>query len=281
MRTDSLFYRLFQRLPRLLFELVGDASDHAESYRFTSEEIKETAFRLDGVFVPPESQPTWPLFFIEVQFQRDSTFYSRFFAEIFLYLRQQQPRHPWQAVVMYPTRAIDPGIHPHYEALLSSSQVQRIYLNEWAAPRQTLLQQVVGLVLATPDQTGGEARAIITQARQESVDNAKTQSILELVETIVAYKLKGLSRKEIQAMLEFPDTELKQTRFYQDVFAEGEAAIILRLLQRRCGAVPPALTARVTDLSIADLEALGDALLEFQSLSDLEQWLEGHARERK
>jgi len=182
---------------------------------------------------------------------------------------------------MYPTRAIDPGMHPHYEALLSSSQVQRVYLNEWAAPRQTLLQRVVGLVLATPDQTGSEARAVIAQARQESVDKAKTQSILELVETIVAYKLKGLSRKEIQAMLEFPDTELKQTRFYQDVFAEGEAAIILRLLRRRCGELPPALTARVTDLSIADLEALGDALLEFQSLSDLEHWLDGHARERR
>jgi predicted transposase/invertase (TIGR01784 family) len=279
MKTDSLFYRLFQRLPRLLFELVGQAADDAESYRFTSEEIKETAFRLDGVLVPPESQPTWPLFFIEVQFQHDPTFYSRFFAEIFLYLRQQQPVHPWQAVVLYPTRAIDPGTHPHYETLLSSPQVQRIYLNEWAAPRQTLLQRVIGLVLATPEQTRGEARAVIAQARQESVDNAKTQSILELVETIVAYKLKGLSRKEIQAMLDFLDTELKQTRFYQDVFAEGEAAIILRLLQRRCGVLPPVLTSRVTGLSVADLEALGDALLEFHALSDLERWLAEHARE--
>jgi predicted transposase/invertase (TIGR01784 family) len=279
MKPDSLFYRLFQRLPRLLFELVGQAADDAESYRFTSEEIKETAFRLDGVLVPPESQPTSPLFFIEVQFQHDPTFYRRFFAEIFLYLRQQQPVHPWQAVVLYPTRAIDPGTHPHYETLLSSPQVQRVYLNEWAAPRQTFLQRVIGLGLATPEQTRGEARAVIAQARQESVDNAKTQSILELVETSVAYKLKGLSRKEIQAMLDFLDTELKQTRFYQDVFAEGEAAIILRLLQRRCGVLPPVLTSCVTGLSGADLEALGDALLDFHALSDLEHWLAEHARE--
>ena len=278
MKTDILFYRLFQRLPRLLFELVGQASDHAESYRFTSEEIKETAFRLDGVFVPPESQPTWPLFFLEVQFQRDPTFYSRFFAEIFLYLRQRQPLHPWQAVVLYPTRTIDPGPHPHYEALLSSPQVQRVYLNEWAAPRQTLLQRIIGLVLAVPEQTGEEARALIAQIHQESVDNAQTQSILELIETIVAYKLKGLSRKEIQAMLDFLDTELKETRFYQDVFAEGEAAIILRLLQRRCGVLPPVLTSRITDLPIAGLEALSDALLEFQSITDLERWLGEHSQ---
>jgi len=277
MKTDRLFYRLFQRLPRLLFELVGQVSDHADLYRFTSEEIKETAFRLDGVFAPPEAELTWPLYFIEVQFQRDPSFYSRFFAEIFLYLRQRQPVHPWQAVVLYPTRAIDPGMHPHYEALLNSPQVQRIYLNEWAAPRQTLLQWIIGLVLAAPDQTGGEARAVIAQARQESGDKATTQSILDLIETIVAYKLKGVSRKEIQAMLEFLDTELKQTRFYQDVFAEGEAAMILRLLQRRCGVLPSALTSRITDLPIADLEALGDALLEFHALSDLEHWLAEHA----
>jgi len=127
MKTDSLFSRLFQRLPRLLFELVGQAFDHADSYRFTSEEIKETAFRLDGVFAPPEAKSTWPLYFIEVQFQREPTFYSRFFSEIFLYLRQRQLGHPRQVVVLYPTRAIDPGMPPHSETLLSSPQVQRVY----------------------------------------------------------------------------------------------------------------------------------------------------------
>ena len=80
-------------------------------------------------------------------------------------------------------------------------------------------------------------------------------------------------------MLDFLDTELKETRFYQDVFAEGEAAVILRQLQRRCGVLPPAVTSRVTDLFVADLEALGDALLEFQAISDLEHWLEEHSRE--
>jgi predicted transposase YdaD len=181
--------------------------------------------------------------------------------------------------VLYPTRTIDPGLHPHYEALLSSSQVQRIYLNEWAASQQTLLHRVIGLVLAAPEQTGGEARAVIAQARQESGESARTRAILELVETIVTYKLTRLTRKEIQAMLEFPDTDLKQTRFYQDVFAEGEAAIILRLLQRRCGALPPVLSSRVTELSLPDLEALADALLEFQTITDLTHWLEDHAQE--
>lgn len=52
--------------------------------------------------------------------------------EVFLYLRQQRPVHPWQAVVIYPSWAVDPGEPPHYAALLQSEQVVRVYLDEWA-----------------------------------------------------------------------------------------------------------------------------------------------------
>ena len=71
MKTDSLFYRLFQTLPQLLFDLIAHPSVHAAQYRFDSLEIKQTAFRLDGVFLPPPDQPNWPVFFVEVQFQPD------------------------------------------------------------------------------------------------------------------------------------------------------------------------------------------------------------------
>jgi predicted transposase YdaD len=53
MKTDSLFYRLFHTLPHLLFELIEQPPDQATHYRFASVELKQTAFRLDGVFLPP------------------------------------------------------------------------------------------------------------------------------------------------------------------------------------------------------------------------------------
>jgi predicted transposase YdaD len=96
-------------------------------------------------------------------------------------------------------------------------------------------------------------------------------------------------RGEIQTMLNLTDVELKQTRFYQDVFSEGKqegrqegkqegrqeegVALILRLLQRRCGEVAPAVKEQIARLSLSQLEALGEALLEFRGLADLEQWL--------
>lgn len=294
MKTDSLFYRLFQTLPQLLFEVLEQPSDHAPLYHFASVELKQTAFRLDGVFQPPDDHPDWPLFFVEVQFQLDPDLYSRLFAEVFLYLRAHRPAHPWQAVVIYPTRAVDPGPHPQYHALLESGQVTRVYLDEWAQPRQTLPQRVIGVLLAAPVQAVGEARTMLGQLRKETaIDTALRTAIVNVVETILVYKLPTLSREEIQAMLELTDIELKQTRFYQDVFTEGEQAgwqkgrqeghqegrqegevtLLLRLLQRRCGELAPTVKERIAHLSLSHLEALGEAVLEFRGAADLEQWL--------
>jgi predicted transposase/invertase (TIGR01784 family) len=159
MKTDSLFYRLFQALPRLFFDLVGLPTLPAEQYRFQSVELKQTALRLDGLFRPPEDRSDLPLFFIEVQFQPTQDLYPRLFAEIFLYLKQYQPPHPWQAVVIYPSRAVDPGDHPHYATLLHSAQVHRIYLEAWIKSPQTFSQRLIHLLLADPQQAlSGGAR---------------------------------------------------------------------------------------------------------------------------
>lgn len=284
MKTDSLFYRLFQTLPQLLFDLIAQPTMDAARYHFASVELKQTAFRLDGLFLPPAEQPDWPLFFVEVQFQRDPDLYSRVFAEAFLYLRQQRPGHPWQAVIVYPTRALDPGAHPHYDVLLQSAQVTRVYLDEWAQPHQTLMQRVIGVLLSPPPQAMGEAHTLLAQLRQtDAVDTAQTAALVNMVETILVYKLPTLSREEIQQMLELTDTDLKQTRFYQEVFLEGrqegEVTLLLRQLQRRCGELTPPVRERIAHLRLPQLETLGEALLEFGGLADLEQWLVLHAEE--
>ena len=87
-KTDSIFYQLFLTYPALFFELIGQPPELATAYEFKSVELKQTAFRIDGVFLPSSTTSTRPVYFGEVQFQRDPLLYHRFFAEIFLYLRQ-------------------------------------------------------------------------------------------------------------------------------------------------------------------------------------------------
>ncbi|MGK7901427.1 MAG: DUF2887 domain-containing protein [Hormoscilla sp.] len=43
MRTYTLFYKLFQTFPGLLFELLGTSPSTAKGYEFSSREIKEMA----------------------------------------------------------------------------------------------------------------------------------------------------------------------------------------------------------------------------------------------
>ena len=76
----------------------------------------------------------------------------------------------------------------------------------------------------------------------------------------------------------FELSDLKQTRVYQEALAEGEAKgeikLAIRQLNRRFGEIPQNLTERIRELPLNEIERLGEALLDFQSLSDLVSWLE-------
>ena len=79
MKTDSLFYRLFQELPEVVFELAEWPVPTGVVYTLHAEEVKRTSFRLDGLLLPPPDLPDLPGIFVETQFQRLNDFYSRWF----------------------------------------------------------------------------------------------------------------------------------------------------------------------------------------------------------
>jgi hypothetical protein len=54
---------------------------------------------------------------------------------------------------------------------------------------------------------------------------------------------------------------------------DGEKRLVIRLLNRRIGAIDASLIERVQGLSIEQLENLGEALLDFSGIADLEGWL--------
>lgn len=99
MKSDSLFYQIFQTLPELLGQLLGDGATH--NYAFHSVEIKALSRRVDGLFQPPADEPQQPLYFLEVQFQIDERLYERLFTETFLYLGQYRPQKRWYCVALW------------------------------------------------------------------------------------------------------------------------------------------------------------------------------------
>jgi hypothetical protein len=54
---------------------------------------------------------------------------------------------------------------------------------------------------------------------------------------------------------------------------EGERSLVLRQLNRRVGTLPEMIQTQVEALPLEQLEALGEDLLDFTSLTDLENWL--------
>ncbi|GBE92500.1 hypothetical protein NCWK1_2256 [Nostoc cycadae WK-1] len=168
MRRDSIFYKLFQQFPGLLFELVDQPPSEAENYLFESVEIKETAFRIDGVFLPPANAASQVVFFAEVQFQKDEDLYHRFFSELFLFLYRHSIRYDdWFGVMIFPSRNLEPSNPQIHQALLQSNQVRRVYLDELGDLRQQPLGLALMLLTTTPETEAVEAaRYLLQQAQQ-------------------------------------------------------------------------------------------------------------------
>ncbi|MFN6479000.1 Rpn family recombination-promoting nuclease/putative transposase [Nostoc sp. DedQUE07] len=274
MRRDTIFYKLFKQFPGLLFELVDEPPPEAESYQFESVEVKETAFRIDGVFLPPVDAVSKTVFFAEVQFQKDEDLYHRFFSELFLFLYRNSIRYDdWFGVIIFASRSLEPSNSTIHRALLESGQVRRVYLDELGDLREQPLG--LGLMLLTNVTSETEAmegaRFLLEQARQQS-----EQAIIDLVTTIIVYKFSKLSREEIATMLGLNLEEPRAIREAKEEGREEEArSLILRLLNRRVGEFPESLQRQIQGLSVEQLEALGDALLDFSTLADLEGWLQG------
>ena len=221
MKTDPIFYRLFQSFPSVFFELIGRSPEEATAYDFRSVEIKQTAFRIDGVFIPVSRSAQPPILFAEVQFQKDPDFYFRLFSEITLYLRQYKPVSDWQAVVIYPTRKIETPEPLAYRDWLSLPKIQRLYLDELEPPAEPSFGvSMVRLVVESKKSALIQAKGLIAKARREVGDTIAQQKVIELIETILVYKFPTKSRQELEAMLGLGD--LKETRFYQEAKQEGK-----------------------------------------------------------
>ena len=55
--------------------------------------------------------------------------------------------------------------------------------------------------------------------------------------------------------------------------ARGETKVTLRLLSRRCGPLSVELESVIRSLPLERLEALAEALLDFEGMADLNAWL--------
>jgi predicted transposase/invertase (TIGR01784 family) len=276
LKTDSIFYRIFQSSPGILFELLGQSPELAQGREFRAVEIKQVAFRLDGVLFPKPEGSDQTIWFVEVQMQYDPVFYQRFFAEIYFYLDLYPQTVDWQAIVIFPDRSTEPKNRDLYRANLNSDQVHRVYLEDFSdTATESLGIGMMQLIISDTVDAIAKAKALLVKTQPLSKTDAKFRAIMEIIETIVVYKFPSLGREEIENMLSL--SELKQTKVYQEAMQEEALSFVLRLLSRRVGTLPVNVEVQVQALNLLKLEALGEALLDFTGVDDLTNWLSSNS----
>ncbi len=192
--------------------------------------------------------------------------------------------------------------HPQLEHLevVVITPHQRIGLGPTKLPRllQVLLREVHWISLEELSQQPNLdplLNLLTLPIRPESELAASSQQILASrpdLDTVVLFMLvqrfPQLTEAEIMVIAGIPREEIRHTRAVQDWLAEGRqegleegrrdeaSAMTLRLLNRRCGPLTGATTAQIQALPLDQLEALADALLDFQGPADLAAWLAAH-----
>jgi predicted transposase/invertase (TIGR01784 family) len=275
MHTDTIFYQIFLTFHTLLFELLGQPPENAAGYQFTSVEVKEKAFRFDGIFMPNSKEK--PIYFVEVQFQNKPEFYWELITEINIYLNQYKPEQDWQAVALFAKRSLDVEKLTNYQQeLVNSGRIKRIYLDE--IPSGSIGMGLIELIVSKENQSQELVKTLMARTKTEVSNDSEKQGIIELLESVLMSKFSQLSRQEIEAM--FLVSDIKQTRVYQEAKQEGEQEgeknLLLRILSKRFGKLITHHIESINSLTIAQLEDLGEALLDFGDINDLEQWLKSH-----
>ncbi len=272
MKTDKLFYEIFLFQRRLITELIPGLPENCD-FEYTAPVVKESEYRIDGVFTPVDLDLSLPIVFIEAQMQPDVGFYGRFFAEVHVYLHQYQVIRPWRGLLILASRQQGLGVDVPYRLYLEQL-VQKLYLEDLAtatnlSPGLALLQ----LIVIEPSQTSQAAQNLV----QSVANKPDFTQWLDLIEAILGNKFPDQSLEEIRTMLGLQAEDLSHTRFYQDVLQigkqEGESKIVMRQLESKLGSLDSSTEIKIKSLSSESLELLGEALLNFQDAQELQAWL--------
>jgi predicted transposase/invertase (TIGR01784 family) len=230
-KTDILFAEIFKEFPSVFFEFIGKPETKSDTYSFTSPEIKQKAFRLDGVFAPTEEVAEVPIYFVEIQFYKDEEFYERFFTSIFLYFSQYKPvNNNWYAVVFYASRSQETPIHERYSSLVEK-HLKRFYLDEIEeTENESIGRGIIRLIVETDKKTEELAKQLIERTRVQLSNEIIQRQVVEFIETIIVYKFPYLSREQIENMLNL--NLLRETKVYQEAKQEGKQEKSLEIVPK-------------------------------------------------
>ena len=168
-------------------------------------------------------------------------------------------------------------------------------INLWEVEAELVFERSLNTLMPfVPILKGGGEEPVVRRA----LEVLRQDEQLNQMEPLLAFFASFVMDTELVAQIVRWDmTVLRESPWYQEILqqgeqkgkaegrtegiaegrTEGERSLVLRLLARRVGTLPTSVAAQVQALELPQLEALGEALLDFAQLSDLTDWLQGNS----
>ncbi len=191
------------------------------------------------------------------------------------------PKKTMRQVVIYLKETSSPLVQEN-AFILPNTRHEYEVLRLWEIPAEKMLGLSGLLPLANLGKTPNRPE-ILRQvaAKIDNIEGRTEKSNLAAATAILAGLV--LSKEIIGSLLR--EEIMRESVIYQDIRESGKAqgreegrreeavSLILRLLNRRLGEISSTLSQQIQELSLEQLETLGEALLDFTSLTDLTAWL--------
>nr|WP_199329352.1 DUF4351 domain-containing protein [Leptolyngbya sp. FACHB-1624] len=188
------------------------------------------------------------------------------------------PTYPVLINILPPASTVT--ILNRYESNFMGLAVRQDYhvINLWEVEATIVFEQSLNALLPFVPvlKNGGETTVVQRALNQLRRD----EQLVELESLLAFFASFVMSSEVVRQIMRWDMAVLRESPWYQEILREGEQrerSLILKQLTRRVGAPSPELTAQVEALSIEQLEALGEALLDFTQIEDLTAWLDHNA----
>jgi predicted transposase YdaD len=157
-------------------------------------------------------------------------------------------------------------------------------INLWEVEANLVFEQnIASLLPFVPILKGGGNEATVTNALVELRKNEQLEELEPLLSFFASFVLEI---PIVQKIMRWDMTVLRESPWYQTILQEGlakgeqqgiqrgEFELINRQLKKRFGEVSENTKFKLKNLSIEQLELLGESLFDFNSLDDVNNWLD-------
>ena len=162
---------------------------------------------------------------------------------------------------------------------MKSYQDYRV-INLWEIEASLVFAENLSSLLPfVPILKGGAEETIVREAVIKLRENEQLRDLEPLLSFFASFVLEI---PIVQQIMRWDMTVLRESPWYNEILKQGlqqgeqqgEANLIIRQLSKRFGNLDPAIASQIRQLSISQLETLGESIFDFSAMADLETWLQ-------